>query len=110
MQRGFLIAASFSFAVGMARSQEALGPDALEHWRRSTIAIGEVVDSKFITVGTGLLVSTNKGKSSCIVTAKHVFFDPANGWTPTKVRIRLPKDASSAEEDLGVELFLQEGD
>ncbi len=88
---------------------EAPSPDALEHWRRSTIALGEIVDNKFITIGSGLLVSID-GRHGCVLTAKHVFFEPDKGWTPTTIRMRIAKESVSNEEDEGVKIQLNDSD
>jgi hypothetical protein len=79
----------------------------LEHWRRSTIAIGLPINGRFITNGTSLLVTVN-GHLACILTAKHVFFDEKKGWIPTSVNFRLPKDAVSQEEDIGIPIVLND--
>lgn len=80
--------------------------DIFDHWRRSTIAIGLPIEGKFITIGSGLMVSGDGGKSACIVTAKHVFVDLEKGWTPSSVNIRLPKESISSDEDFGEKLEL----
>jgi hypothetical protein len=97
----------YSLIISPAIADElATGPDALEHWRRSTIAIGEIIEGKFITIGSGVIVTADGGKSTCILTARHVFFDPPHGWTPTSVRIRLPVNARTSDEDTGVKIEL----
>jgi S1-C subfamily serine protease len=86
-----------------------LPPDALEHWRRSTIAIGEWVNNQFVTIGSGVVVTVD-GHTACILTAAHVFFEPQKGWTPTSVRLRVPQDSVVTDEDQGVVVTLNEGD
>jgi hypothetical protein len=82
-----IVASSILCALTLCKSASAQNNhDGLEHWRRSTVAIGEVLDGRFVTIGSGLLITVD-GKTACILTAKHVFLDQSKGWTPTSIRI-----------------------
>ena len=107
----------FPLSAVLAQNQPAPTPqgqpapvDAMEHWRRSTVAVGEVVNGSFVTIGSAVLVSADNGATTCLLTARHVFFEPTKGWTPTSVRIRLPKIADSPDEDFGEVVTLNDGD
>jgi len=79
--------------------------DILDHWRRATVAIGHLVDvggkQSFITDGSGVIVALD-GTHACLLTAKHMFFNPAEQYSPTQISMRLPKDSATSEIDLGV--------
>ena len=89
--------------------------DMFEHWRRATVAVGRLVPSStgsgevFATIGSAVLVAKDP-THVCLLTAKHVFFDPAQQYIPDFIRIRLPKDSQSLEEDQGVKVDLRDGD
>jgi hypothetical protein len=85
----------------------------LEHWRRATVSVGQVVEEggikRYVTIGSAVLVATDD-YHACILTAKHVVFDPSHGYFPTLMYVRLPKDRPSAEVDLGVQVpLVQDG-
>jgi S1-C subfamily serine protease len=89
------------------------GPDVdlLHHLRRSTVSLGiRVPDghggTKFQTVGSGVIVAWD-AQHGCLLTAKHIFFDPTKSFFPTALYIRLPQSEPRATDDLGVELPLQ---
>ncbi len=85
-------------------------PDYLEHWRRSTVSVGQIVDSgngpEYRTVGSAVIVATD-AQHGVLITAKHVVYNPSQGYTPTSMRIRLPQDSANTSKDLGVEVILQ---
>ena len=87
--------------------------DALEHWRRATVSVGQVVQDgvskRYITIGSAVLIVTY-GNRAILVTAKHVFFDPSRGYVPTSVRIRLPQSQPNSPQDLGIEVPLRYGE
>lgn len=94
-------------------SQPAPGPDddLLNHLRRSTVSLGlrrsEGGKEHFVTVGSGVFVAWEPDtRHACLLTAKHVFFDPDKSFFPTVLYVRLPQSEPRAEDDLGVELPL----
>lgn len=88
-----------------AAAQDKPGPDLLDHWRRATVSVGQVVDDggkqKYVTVGSAVIVAVDRNHA-CLLTAKHVVFDPGNGYLPTVMSIRLPKTEASPAVDFGV--------
>ena len=87
------------------------GPDVdlLHHLRRSTVSLGlritENGKTRFGTVGSGVIVAWD-AHHGCLLTAKHVFYDPTKGFFPTALYLRLPQAEPRAEDDLGIELPL----
>ena len=79
-------------------------PDILDHWRRATVSLGQVVEiagvKTFITLGSGVLVADPH--HAALLTAKHMVLDPETGTYPTQISMRLPKTKPSTEIDLGV--------
>jgi hypothetical protein len=79
--------------------------DMLEHWRRATVALGQVYDiggkKRFVTNGSAVIVAVSVNQA-CLLTAKHMFFNPSEGYIPTQISMRLPQEGPVAEEDLGV--------
>ena len=79
--------------------------DALEHWRQSTLAIGQVVDSggkrRWVTIGSAVIVALDR-QHPCIITAKHVVYDPPHGYVPTQMYVRVPQTFPSDATDFGV--------
>jgi hypothetical protein len=103
-----------SLLLLMPSASLAQTADALTHWRRATIAVGQVgpdpsgKGSVFLTFGSAVLVAKDSNHV-CLLTAKHVFYDPAKQHFPDFVNVRLPRDAAG-EEDLGVKIDLKNGD
>jgi len=61
----------------------------------------------FSVIGTGVLVTPDNGKSAFLVTAKHVFDEPSQGWHPTELRVRFSsQENKSFSEELGSTLQL----
>lgn len=88
------------------------GPDddLLHHLRRSTVSIGIRVpdghgQTRFATVGSGVIVAWD-AQHGCLLTAKHVFFEPEKSFYPTVLYLRLPQNEPRAADDLGVEMPL----
>lgn len=87
------------------------GPDVdlLHHLRRSTVSLGfhQTVDGveRFVTVGSGVIVALDE-HHACLLTAKHVFFNPEKGYVPTVLFIRVPQSEPRPADDLGVALPL----
>lgn len=79
--------------------------DMLEHWRRATVALGQVYEvggiRKFVTNGSAVIVALD-AQNGCLLTAKHMFFNPSEGYLPTQIYMRLPQEGPATEEDLGV--------
>jgi hypothetical protein len=87
------------------------GPDVdlLHSVRRSTVSLGfrktENGVERFVTVGSGVFVAWD-AHHACLLTAKHVFYDPDKSFFPTVLFLRLPQTEPRTAEDLGVELKL----
>ena len=70
------------------------GPKSwLDHWREATVALGVVQRSegkqRFSAVATGVIVGSVPGqKRPWLVTAKHVFYNPAENWDPGYILVR----------------------
>jgi hypothetical protein len=77
----------------------------LEHWRRATVALGQIYDiggkKRFVTNGSAVIVAVSANQA-CLLTAKHMFFNPSEGYLPTQISMRLPQEGPATEEDLGV--------
>ncbi len=78
--------------------------DMLEHWRRATVALGQVYDlggkKTFVTNGSAVIVAVD-AQHACLLTAKHMFFNPPE-YLPTQISMRLPQEGPRLEDDLGV--------
>jgi hypothetical protein len=92
--------------------QPETGPDVdlLHHLRRSTVSLGIRVSdghgqTRFATVGSGVFVAWDE-HHGCLLTAKHVFYNPEKSFFPTVLYLRLPQTEPRAADDLGVELRL----
>lgn len=89
------------------------GPDVdlLHHLRRSTVSLGLRVTEngreRFATVGSGVIVTWDR-HDACLLTAKHIFYDPEKSFFPTVLYMRLPQSEPRSADDLGVELKLIE--
>jgi hypothetical protein len=87
------------------------GPDVdvLHHLRRSTVSLGlhrnEGGREHFVTVGSAVVVLLDE-RHPCLLTAKHVLFNPEMGYTPTMLFVRVPQSEPRNEDDLGVPLPL----
>ena len=73
-----------------SKSPPASQPDQLEPYRRSTVAVGQIINdgngTKFRTVGSAVIVARDQNHA-VLITAKHVFFEPSIGYIPTQVNI-----------------------
>jgi hypothetical protein len=72
---------------------QAGGKSWLDHWRESTVALGvarrEGGKQIFAAVATGVIVGSVPGqKRPWLVTAKHVFYNPAENWEPSYILVR----------------------
>ena len=92
----------------------ASGTSWLDHWRESTVAIGvaarEGGKQRFSAVATGVIVGSVPGqKRPWLVTAKHVFYNPAENWEPSYVLVRFSWfENRPVDEYLGVMVPLKE--
>lgn len=81
--------------------------DMLDHWRRATISLGQVVQdglvSRFITQGSGVIVALD-ARRGCILTAKHMLVNPSTGLATTHLWMRFP--ALDGEDEQPIELTL----
>jgi S1-C subfamily serine protease len=80
-------------------------PDILDHWRRATVALGQDLTiggkRQFVTTGSAVIVAVD-ATHAWLLTAKHMFFNPNEGYVPTQVSMRLPKDSTLPDTDFGV--------
>ena len=87
-----------------ASQQAVQGPSELDRFRRATVSIGQVVKdgdaNKYVTVGTGVIVATD-ATHACLLTAKHVVFNPAEGYVPTQMYIRLAQEGPAVGPNFG---------
>ncbi len=97
-----------------APGQPETGPDVdlLHHLRRSTVSLGMRVpiegapgQMRFQSIGSGVIVTWD-ANHGCLLTAKHVFFDPSKNFFPTVLYLRIPQSEPRTADDLGVELLL----
>ena len=79
--------------------------DVLDHWKLATVALGQDVTiagkRQFVTTGSAVIVSID-AQRACLLTAKHMFFNPNEGYIPTQISMRPPKDPNEPGEDFGV--------
>lgn len=81
-----------------------------EHYRRSTVSFGQIVQtdgkSTFYPVGTGVVVCTDD-THAFIVTAKHVFYEPDKNYVPLELNVRFSyQEKQTFSEQLGTTLQL----
>jgi V8-like Glu-specific endopeptidase len=94
-----------------ASQTEAQKPPAemLEHWRRATVSLGKIENKdgkdRYKTLGSAVLAAVDE-RHGCLLTAKHMVFDPQKNWAPAEIRMRLAQSASSPDPDLGVKVTL----
>lgn len=89
-------------------------PDLLEHWRRATVSVGQVRDDggtqRYATIGSAVIVAIDPSHA-CLLTAKHVVFNPDQNYVPTEMRIRIARDEGAVtSSDLGVRVALVVGE
>jgi hypothetical protein len=105
------VLAMFVTATAYAQGIPSQTPDALNHWRRSTISLGQLVDDggkrKYNTISSGIIIALDE-HHGCLLTAKHAVYDTIHGYVPTEMRIRLPKDQPSLGPNLGTKVPLVE--
>src|SRR5690348_12303518 len=98
-------------AAGAAQAGSA---SWLDHWRESTVALGiatrEGPRQKFSAVATGVIVGSVPGqKRPWLVTAKHVFYNPSEGWEPSYILVRFSWfENRPVDEYLGVMVPLKQ--
>jgi hypothetical protein len=96
-----------------ASAAHAGGKSWLDHWRDSTVALGvpqrEDGKTRFSAVATGIIVGSVPGqKRPWLVTAKHVFYNPAENWEPSYILVRFPWfETRKVDEYLGVAVPLK---
>ena len=94
-------------------SVPAVPPAWTEHYRKATVAIGRIVTiegkERFEVIGAGVLASPESTtvQHVFLVTAKHVFSEPAQNWHPSELRLRFSsQESKSFTEELGFPLRL----
>lgn len=97
----------------------------IDSWRDATVAIGRVYQTRvkrpggriskgqiFVVVGTGVIFGSQDDPTNTpwLVTAKHVFLDPAEKWDPASLQIRFSRfDQRPVDEYLGIRIDLKKG-
>ncbi|WP_457348623.1 S1 family peptidase [Sphingomonas sp. UYP23] len=80
----------------LCQSQTTPTDGPFDHYRQSTVSLGMsgIEDGKrvFRTLGSGVVISGD-GRTVCLLTAKHMFLDPTNDWSPTQILVRVPPPA-----------------
>ncbi|MHB1701584.1 MAG: trypsin-like serine peptidase [Acidobacteriaceae bacterium] len=80
-------------------------PELLEHWRKATVSLGQVLDlagiQHYVTIGSAVIVATD-AHHACILTARHVVYNPENGYFPSVLYLRFPKETPGVDTDLGI--------
>src|ERR1700735_1014520 len=97
--------------IGLAQNEPPAKPipetgpdvDLLHHMRRATVSLGIRVTvegkQRFGTVGSGVIVAWDD-THACLLTAKHVFYDPSKNFLPTSLYVRIAQNEPRSEEDL----------
>lgn len=87
--------------AGAGRSQVPKAPEGREALSQATISIGQYRDVRgkrtYVSLGSGVVV--RRGDVGCVLTARHMFWDPAKGWAPTEVVLRPPPSGNQPDED-----------
>jgi len=82
--------------------------EILEHWRRSTVALGQVYQdaagTHFVTNGSAVIVSLDSHRA-CLLTAKHMLVNPDNGQITQQLWMRFPSVSGEDEKPLPLTLF-----
>lgn len=77
--------------------------------RRATVSLGirQTINGKdkFATVGSAVIVAWDQ-HHGCLLTARHVFYDPDKNFHPTMLYLRLPQSEPRSDDDLGIPLQL----
>jgi hypothetical protein len=95
-------------ALCASTAAQAGGKSWLDHWRESTVALGTIQreggKARFSAIATGVIVGSAPGqKHPWLVTARHVFSNPAEGWEPSHIFVRFSWfETRSVTEYLGV--------
>lgn len=80
-------------------------PDYLDHARRSTVSLGQLVNDGgkdgFSTFCSGVLI-TQDGRRAVLITAKHCVFDPSSGSRPTQMQVRIPQGDTASSSGAGI--------
>lgn len=112
------------FKVEGTMATDAPTKSWIDSWREATVALGKIEKVKlrdasgkeeekqlFVVVGTGVIFAP-PGQTSGVpwlVTAKHVFSNPAESWEPDSLQLRFAWfEQKPIDEYLGVPLKLQE--
>jgi Trypsin-like peptidase domain len=86
--------------------------DFLDHWRRATISLGQVVKdgtvSRFVTQGSGVLVALDAHRG-CILTAKHMIVNPNTGMATPHLWMRFPAFDGEQEDPIELSLYNPQG-
>jgi hypothetical protein len=80
----------------------------LDHWKRATIALGVVVQegnsSKFVTVGSGVIVALDAHRAA-LLTTKHMVINPDTGRMTPFLWMRFPSVDGENEAPVALTLF-----
>jgi len=87
-------------------------PDMLDHWRRATISLGQVIQdgqiSRFVTQGSGVLVALDAHRA-CVLTAKHMVVNPSTGLATSRLWMRFPAFDGESENPIELTLYDPQG-
>jgi len=82
--------------------------DPMIHWRNATVALGQEVtigtETKFIVTGSAV-IATLDGKRACLLTARHMVVDPANGQLTRALWMRVASVGGEHEVPKSLPLF-----
>lgn len=100
-------------AVAPATPPPAAAPakqtDMLDHWRRATISLGQVIqDGTFVTQGSGVIVGLDAHRG-CILTAKHMIVNPGTGLATPHLWMRFPSFDGEVESPIELTLYDPQG-
>ncbi len=94
MSKLFLFLVLMFFAKTNNAQEINNGEELINMFRSSTVSLGQTqvsidtnhhVSQKFVLSGTGVIFYLKGSKSTipCVITAKHVIYDPNRNWYPT---------------------------
>lgn len=121
MSKLFLFLVLMFFAKTNNAQEINNGEELINMFRSSTVSLGQTqvsidtnhhVSQKFVLSGTGVIfyLKGSKGTIPCVITAKHVIYDPNRNWYPTELQIRFYNDDTlSFNEYSGLKTTLRSG-
>jgi hypothetical protein len=83
-------------------------------WRDATVSFGTITNDAlrgkyYKVMDSGIVLSEANAQHGYILTAKHVFYDPAKKWHPSEIQIRYGwQDQKSVYSELGTTIKLRD--